>query len=95
MTRVVTVLMGISSLVFYTLGARAPLVQSILSSIATPQIEKKLTHPPTGQAGLPHPKRADHHHLVLLLSGSRNRPRYRLEASPHHRAPQACPGHSR
>lgn len=60
--RVVVVLMGVSSLVFYVLAARAPLV----SPSSYTQVDEA-DHSFIAQTSLPHHRRLDGNHFLSLL----------------------------
>jgi hypothetical protein len=81
--------MAISSVVFYTLAARAPLV----SPKPKPTPRSAQPNLKSDQAGPPHHQRHNHNHLLHNLPGPIHRPRRNLERRPHHPGPQTRPKH--
>lgn len=86
--------MGISSLVFYTLAARAPLVSSSLFYILYPLYNLHISNVYPVQTNLPHSNLPNNHHLLHNLPSPFNRPRHNNQTHHSPRVPQTCPRHT-
>lgn len=90
--------MAISSLVFYILAARAPLVSLPQHKpLCIPSIDQHQAHIhiTTAQTSLPRPQRPNNHHLLHNLPGPLNRPRHNLQPRARKTPPQTRPQHQR